>query len=297
VGVHVLFLGIGPFLWIPFGKTYGRRPVLLCSMLISCIANIGGGFAKSYGTLMAARVFQSIAISSGYVIGSAVVVDIFSSEERGKKTGVWTFMVTIGPGLGALIGAFLINAEGWQWSLWLCAIINGAELIGYFFTFKETLWPDQKEKPALLVARIFPWPISGKRLRGRDFFEPLLLFQSPVVLICAMAYSVSFAVASVGLLTIEPIAFERFYGFGTTQDGLVLLSVLIGAIIGEQAAGPLSDLVMKRHAVVRARKGKEIRLEHRLVAALSGYVLLPVGLIIYGVTLEKYGDIFFLIAF
>lgn len=262
-------------------------------MLISCVANIGGGFAKSYGTLMTARVFQSIAISSGYVIGSAVVVDIFSREERGRKTGVWTFMVTIGPGLGALIGAFLINAKGWQWSLWLCAIINGAELVGYFFTLKETLSPNQKEKPALPLTRILPWPISGKRLRIRDFFAPLLLSQSPVILICAMAYSVSFAVASVGLITIEPIAFGKFYGFGTTQDGLVFLSILIGAIIGEQAAGPLSDFVMKRHEEDSRRRGTNARFEHRLIAALSGYILLPVGLIIYGVTLEKYENILF----
>ncbi|KAK2875348.1 hypothetical protein FQN49_001666 [Arthroderma sp. PD_2] len=60
VGVHVLFLGVAPFFWNPLMRSYGRRLVLIASMLLSCIAALGGGFAKTYGTLMVARVFQSI---------------------------------------------------------------------------------------------------------------------------------------------------------------------------------------------------------------------------------------------
>ena len=71
-------------------------------MLISMAANIGGGYTQSYGTLMCARIFQSLGISSGYVVGSAVVVDIFWQHERGTKTGIWTFMITIGPAIGAI---------------------------------------------------------------------------------------------------------------------------------------------------------------------------------------------------
>lgn len=257
-------------------------------------ANIGGGFAKSYSTLMVARIFQALGVSSGYVVGSAVVVDIFWQHERGAKTGIWTFMVTIGPALGPLIGAFLIDAKGWEWALFLCAIINAIELVAYIFTFQETLWvPKKSEQPsnvssgAGILCKVIPRRVPGSTLTAWDFFAPFVFIQSPVVVICALAYGVTFGVVLVGLTNIEPLAFGDTYGFETTQDGLVFLSVLVGAVIGELAAGPLSDAVMKRHLRQCYETGKLSRYEHRLIAVLTGYVLVPVGLVIFGVTLEK----------
>ncbi|OBT51795.1 hypothetical protein VE04_08105, partial [Pseudogymnoascus sp. 24MN13] len=240
VGVHVLFLGIGPFFWIPLSAAYGRRPVLVISMLLSLVANIGGGYASSYGTLMVARIFQALGISSGYVVGSAVVVDVFWQRERGAKTGIWTTMVTIGPAIGPLIGAFLINAKGWQWSLFLCAIINAVELIAYVFLFQETLYTSSESK-GLSFSKIIPGRVPGSSLAFWKILSPFVFIQSPVVVICAFAYGISFGTALVGLTNIEPLAFGAFYGFKTTQNGLVFLSVLVGAVIGEQAAGRLSD--------------------------------------------------------
>jgi MFS family permease len=263
-------------------------------MAISTAANIGGGYAKTYGTLMVSRVIQALGVSSGYVVGSAVVVDIFWRHERGTKTGIWTFMVTIGPAIGGLIGGFLIDAKGWPWALFLCAIINAAELVAYVLTFDETLWvPVESEQQSTgtprtgILAKFIPHRLSGSSLAPWEFFGPFVFIQSPVVVICALAYGVSFGTVLVGLTNIEPLAFGDFYKFGATQDGLVFLSVLIGAVIGELAAGRLSDTVMKRHLQKSREIGKEGRYEHRLLAVLSGYFFVPAGLIIFGVTLEK----------
>jgi MFS family permease len=266
-------------------------------MLLSLVANIGGGYASSYGTLMVARIFQALGISSGYVVGSAVVVDVFWQRERGAKTGIWTTMVTIGPAIGPLIGAFLINAKGWQWSLFLCAIINAAELIAYVFLFQETIYMSSESKglsstkASGFFSRIIPGRVPGSSLAFWKILSPFVFIQSPVVVICAFAYGISFGTALVGLTNIEPLAFGAFYGFKTTQNGLVFLSVLVGAVIGEQAAGRLSDTVMETHLKKCLETGETARYEHRLVAVLSGCTLLPVGLVIYGVTLEKYGNL------
>lgn len=234
---------------------------------------------------MAARVFQSIGISSGYVVGSAVVVDIFEPHERGTKTGVWTLMVTIGPGIGPLFGAFVANARGWRWTLWLCAIINGAEFVAYLFLFRETAWVEGMASPRRLTW--IPRCLPGRRLRARVFAYPLLFVQSPAILIIAFAYGVTFGFALVGLTNIEPLAFGAFYGFGTVQNGLVFLSVLVGAVIGEQVSGPFSDALMRRYVKRCQQNGKNFRFEHRLVAAIPGYFLAPIGLLIFGITLHE----------
>jgi MFS family permease len=253
-------------------------------MLLSAVANLGAGFAQTYGTLMTARVFQSIGISSGYVVGSAVVVDLFEPQERGAKTGVWTLMVTIGPSIGPLIGAFLTNSRGWRWSLWLCAIINGAELVLYVFTFRETASVEGLETGSLSW---IPRAMPGRRLRLQQFWKPCLFVQSPAIVISAFAYGITFGFSLVGLTNIEPLAFGALYDFGTVQNGLVFLSVLVGAVIGEQVSGPLSDAIMKRYIKRCEQQDKVFRYEHRLIAAIPGYFLSPVGLIIYGVTLHE----------
>lgn len=92
-GVHVLFLGLGGFVWLPFSEAFGRRPVLIAAMLLAFIASVGGACAHSYRTLMVARIFQSIGISNGFAAGNPLVLDIFYPYERGAKLGLWAQMV------------------------------------------------------------------------------------------------------------------------------------------------------------------------------------------------------------
>lgn len=190
--------------------------------------------------------------------------------------------------MGGLIGGALINAKGWPWALWLSAIITGAEFITYIFTFHETsyaarLVADKDNRfPRSLLPRV-----PGSSLSLRAFLAPLLFFQSPAVVISAFAYGVSFGLASVGTAVIIPSAFGGSYDFGVTQTGLVYIAALVGVLIGEQAAGPVSDLIMKRHARACKIAKTPMRHEYRLWAALPGYILVPIGLVIFGVTLQK----------
>lgn len=93
ISIPLLFLACGPFIWASLANAYGRRPVLLASMLLASMSGLGAGYANSFGTMMTARIFQAIGTSSGFIVGGAVVVDIFWQHERGQKTGIWAQMV------------------------------------------------------------------------------------------------------------------------------------------------------------------------------------------------------------
>ena len=101
--------------------------------------------------------------------------------------------------------------------------------------------------------------------------------QSPVIVLCALSYAASFALASVGTVTFVPVAFGDRYGFDSVQDGLTYISILVGVLLGEQAAGRVSDRIVR---------GKNM--EHRLTAALPGFVLVPAGLVLFGVGLKSH---------
>ncbi len=88
---------------------------------------------------------------------------------------------------------------------------------------------------------------------------------------CTLAYGVSFALGNVATVTLIPIAFGETYQFGPVSDGLVYISILVGVLIGEQAAGPVSDMIMRKQATHRK--------ERRLKAAVPGAILVPIGLV------------------
>ncbi|EFR02170.1 hypothetical protein MGYG_05173 [Nannizzia gypsea CBS 118893] len=290
VGVHVLFLGVAPFFWNPLMSSYGRRPVLIASMLLSCIAALGGGFAKTYGSLMAARVFQSIGISSGFVVPGVIVVELFSAEERGSKNGIWTQMVAIGAPLGGLIGGPVVYYLGWQWTLWLVAIVNAVQLLGFIFTCPETSYQHRQNsglgayRPSELMRLPKPLP---NQLSIRSLIEPILLLQSPHLALIAFAYGVTFAITSPGIAVILPLALKKFYGFDATAQGLFFLGPLVGVLLGERLAGPGSDWAMNRERRRANRANDRERLESRLFVGLPGYVMAIAGVVIFGVTLQS----------
>ncbi|KAJ5759019.1 hypothetical protein N7520_006175 [Penicillium odoratum] len=274
IAVHVLFLGLAPFFWIVCMNAYGRRPILITSMLLSCFAALGGGFAKSYGGLMTARVFQSFGISAGFVLPGVIVVDLFSSEQRGRKNGIWAQMVSIGAPLGGVIGGPVVRYAGWQWVMWLTAITNAVQAICFILTCPETSYSHRKH--------------GRTRLRLQYFLEPFLILQAPYIVLVAFAYGVTFAIVSVGLAAIVPIALEKQYGFGPVAQGLFFLGPLIGAVIGEQLAGPGSDWIMKRERERAAGpSNRPGRLERRLIVGLPGAVMAVAGILIFGLTLQN----------
>ncbi|KAE8421261.1 major facilitator superfamily domain-containing protein [Aspergillus pseudocaelatus] len=280
IAVHVLFLGLAPFFWITCMKAYGRRPILITSTLLSCFAALGGGFAKTYGGLMTARVFQSFGISAGFVLPGVIVVDIFSKEQRGRKNGIWAQMVSIGAPLGGVIGGPVVRYAGWRWALWLSAIMNAVQSIAFILTCPETSDLHRRS--------------GNARFRVQHVLEPFLILQAPHIVFVAFAYGVTFAIVSVGLATIVPLALEDLYEFGAVAQGLFFLGPLVGALIGEQLAGPGSDWIMKRErrssaaaaAAAGDAGGTAQRLERRLIVGLPGFLIAVSGILIFGLTLQ-----------
>lgn len=58
IAVNNLMLGAANIWWVPLGNTFGRRPVLLACLLLLTVCSVWCGEAKSFNSLLAARVFQ-----------------------------------------------------------------------------------------------------------------------------------------------------------------------------------------------------------------------------------------------
>jgi MFS family permease len=175
------------------------------------------------------------------------VASVFWFDIDWKRTGLIERHRTLGPAIDSLIGGPLINRYGWPWALYLNAIVNAVQVLLLVFTFRETQYTfndsNSKSLPRkssiTTVIEQLPNHFPNVGLSTKTFALPLRFLESPIVILIAMTYGVSWAFASVGMATIVPIAFEKFYDFGIVQEGLVFTVVLVGVIVGGwgQAAG------------------------------------------------------------
>lgn len=62
----------------------GRRPVLLIAMAIMTLCTVWCGLAKSYDSLLAARIFQGIGGGAADTVAPALIGDVFFMDRRGR---------------------------------------------------------------------------------------------------------------------------------------------------------------------------------------------------------------------
>ncbi|TIA13879.1 putative MFS multidrug transporter [Aureobasidium pullulans] len=286
--LQIAILGGAPLFWRPLSVRYGRRPIWLISTICSLVCNIGCAYSHSYASMAACRALVAFFISPAGAIGSGVVGETFFKRERGKYMGIWTLMVTLGVPLGGFTMGFVANNVGYRWIYYILAMINGAQFILYIFFGPETRYLRQGvehrgsdlKQEYWSFRRIDPTP-----LRAWDFIQPLTMGRHATVMIPAAAYSMVFLLTSI-LVTVEiPQLFQEKFEFNAQQIGYQFASIIIGAIIGEQLGGVLSDSWMKRGAL-KMSAGHRPQPEYRLWLSYAGFLLGIVGYIVFLIQTE-----------
>ncbi|WP_343081196.1 multidrug effflux MFS transporter [Ostreiculturibacter nitratireducens] len=103
-----LQLGIGPV-----SDRYGRRPVILGSLVLFALATIGTLFAPTAGWFLAFRMAQAVVVA-GMVLSRAVVRDMVPGAQAASMIGYVTMGMSLVPMIGPIIGGALDETFGWQ---------------------------------------------------------------------------------------------------------------------------------------------------------------------------------------
>lgn len=125
--------------------------------------------------------------------------------------------------------------------------------------------------------------LTAKQRVARAIVRPLkLLLLNPIVflmsLYCAIVYGILYL-----LYTTFTFVFQQYYGFSAGNVGLTYIASGIGMFIGLFIIGGTSDRLLKSMA---AKHGGELKPEYRLLPLMYTGWLAPVGLFIYGWTIE-----------
>jgi DHA1 family tetracycline resistance protein-like MFS transporter len=140
---------------------YGRRPVLLVSILGTAVGFAILGFANSLWMLFASRILDG-ATGGNISVAQAYITDITDRKNRAKGLGLigaaFGLGFIIGPAVGGLMSTLgetiTIGIAGiainWQFALpaFAAAAIALLNLIAVFFALPESLTPEKREELA-----------------------------------------------------------------------------------------------------------------------------------------------------
>ena len=159
-----LYLAMTAFLQLfigPISDRFGRRSVLLISIVIFVAATLGAVLAPNFGVFLACRMLQA-AIATGFVLTRAVVRDMVAQDKAASMIGYVTMGMSVVPMIGPVIGGILDKAFGWQASFAMLGISGVAVLaltwadLGETAVHRASSFREQaKQYPELLKSQRF----------------------------------------------------------------------------------------------------------------------------------------------
>ncbi|KAF4551154.1 putative quinidine resistance protein [Elsinoe fawcettii] len=262
VTTYLIFQGLAPSLWGPISDVKGRRVAYIFTFLVFLSACIGLAEARNYATLITLRCLQSAGSASTIAIGSGVVGDITTADNRGRYMGFFQAGPLVAVAIGPIIGGSLAGSLGWRSIFWFLTIYGGAFLVILICLLPETLRVivgngsrisgTATRYPLSFYQRTTkigysPSAETGPR-KAIDYSTPFrVLFRkevAPHILFVAIHYGVwQMSITAMSSL------FDTRYELSPTQIGLTFIANGLGSMIGSVVTGKLLDLNYRRLCV------------------------------------------------
>lgn len=139
-------------LFMPFAslvsERWGRKPVLVCSLIASGLICVASATASNWDVFLAYRALQGAAFSGVPAIAMAYIAEEIAPSDAGYAAGVYVSGAALGGMAGRVIAGFIADAWGWHVSLVAIGVLGvvSAALFSYLlprsrhFTAQATGW-------------------------------------------------------------------------------------------------------------------------------------------------------------
>ncbi|KAK9470224.1 major facilitator superfamily domain-containing protein [Dipodascopsis tothii] len=296
ISIYVLGFAIGPLFIAPLSELYGRQIIYRLSTILFTVFTIGCGECQNFASLMILRMICGLLGATPLALGNGSVADLIPIEKRGRYMAMYVMGPVAGPSIGPLVGGFLA-AINWRWIFRLLAIASGVLSVATWVFLEETYAPRILQKKAIRLRKETGNQNLMTAYERQNAHQPpltqfiraivrpcKLLILSPIVTILSLYAAVNYGTFYL-LLTTYPSVFEKQYGFGTNTVGLSYLGLGIGSLLCLALMILYSDRLYLK--LVDMSESKERKPEYRLVFMIIYTPLVPIGLILYGWSVQK----------
>lgn len=263
----------------------------ICNLGYICFT-IACALATNLNMLIVFRFLQGCWSIAPLTIGPGTIADITTVERRGTAMSLWALGPLLGPSVGPVAGGYLGAAAGWRWIFWALTIAIGVMSLFAFLCMRESYAPVLLERKTKRLRKEtgnndlrsrLDLGLQPKQLFIRAIVRPTkLLFLSPICALMSMYIAIIYGTLYI-LFTTFTFVFRDTYGFSPSSVGLMYLGTGVGMMFGLAFLIAISDRTVKQ---LTAKNGGEYKPEYRLPPLIYSAWVLPVGLFIYGWTVQ-----------
>lgn len=264
VSVSTAAIAVGILPASALSERWGRRPVMLGSLVAAVVLGLGAAVAPGFGLLLVLRALEGLALAGLPAVGMAYLGDEIDARHLGGAMGLYVAGNSVGGFGGRIVVSALADLTGsWRWALGGIALLSAACLVAFALVLPAS-------------RRFRPTPVGVGELLGevrahlrdpvlRRLFAVGLLVMG--VFVCAYNY-VTF------LLLGPPFALPPLV------VGFVFVLYAVGTATSARA-GRLADRVGARPVLIGAAglaaAGALAMLAPWVGVVVTGLVLLTVG--------------------
>lgn len=196
-------LAAGQLVFGPASDKYGRKPVLVFSLVVFVAASLICCLSTSVEVFTVARFLQGIGGAGGIVLSRSIAADMYSGRELAKLIAILSAINNLAPIAAPVAGGGVAHVWGWH-GIFVVLLILGIVLAGMCVPLRESLAPEKRFTGRLVAS------VKGYRevLRINGFTQYSLVY--------ALAMAALFAYISA-----TPFIVQGVFGFSELQFSLV----------------------------------------------------------------------------
>lgn len=226
-------LGLGQVIMGPVSDKYGRKPVLVWSLVVFTVAAVASMFSPNIYFFLICRLFQGFGASGGYFLSRTIPADVTGGRPLARMMALIGAINGIAPASAPVLGGIFTHWLGWR-SVFGFLALFAVGIILVSPRLKESLPLSRRAKGTLWQAFEGYLPLVKQ---GR-FMTHVMLKGAALGLLFAYISS-------------APFIIQTHYGYSDLMFGIFMGGNAIFVAIGATLA--LKFKVLKRAAVVGAR--------------------------------------------
>lgn len=223
ISLNMLAFGVAQLIHGPLSDRFGRKPVLMISLVAVAVLSLLCAAAQTIDQLIAARVLLGLAAAAEAVVGLAIIKDLYTEKEQVKALALLGMVIAITPAAAPIIGGFVHVAFGWQTNFYIISVMALFTLFCVGRLLPESTTPDSS---ALKVRNV----LAGYAglLRNSDFMTHTAMLGIALGLIFVF-------------VTGAPFILIDKLGVAADAFGFYQASIVVAFFLGSVLAARLAD--------------------------------------------------------